>query len=115
METYLARHFNHGATLVNLFSWGTGDPSDPFRLATENGESIAAYRKFLTGQALVKTVVDGLPEKMQRLQVRMPLWLRAGGDPRLVQPLLEAMWAYLRANRPGDAEATMDRLLALIG
>lgn len=114
METYLARHFNHGATLVNLFSWGIGASDDPFRLATENAQAIAAYRKFLSGQALVKTVVDGLPEKMQRMVVRMPLWLQAGGDPSQVQPLLETMWAYLRANQPVEAEATIDRVLALI-
>jgi len=26
METYLARSFNHGATLVNVYSWGIGGP-----------------------------------------------------------------------------------------
>ena len=24
VETYLAKMFNHGATLVNIFSWGIG-------------------------------------------------------------------------------------------
>jgi hypothetical protein len=51
METYLARAFNHGAALVNVFSWGVGGPSvkktDPFRIVTEGDEALAAYRKFL--------------------------------------------------------------------
>ena len=50
METYLARHFNHGAVLVTVFAWGIGGPSmaeSPFRIATQGAEAIAAYRKFL--------------------------------------------------------------------
>ena len=54
METYLARMFNHGATLVNVFAWGMGGDafknSNPFRIATEGPEAIAAYRKFLNQQ-----------------------------------------------------------------
>lgn len=49
METYLARMFNHGATLVNIFGWGIGDKDNPFRMATEGADSIAAYQKFLKG------------------------------------------------------------------
>jgi hypothetical protein len=51
METYLARSFNHGATLVTLFSWGIGGPSmkntNPFRIVTEGPDALSAYRKFL--------------------------------------------------------------------
>jgi hypothetical protein len=51
METYLARSFNHGATLVTVYSWGVGGPSvattDPFRVVTQGSEAIAAYRKLL--------------------------------------------------------------------
>lgn len=50
METYLARHFNHGAALVTVFAWGIGGPSmaeSPFRIATQGAEAIAAYRRFL--------------------------------------------------------------------
>ncbi len=51
METYLARHFNHGAALVTIFSWGIGGPAvkstDPFRVVTEGPEALAAYRKLL--------------------------------------------------------------------
>lgn len=51
METYLARCFNHGATLVDLYSWGIGGPSmmdtNPFRVVTQGPDALATYRKFL--------------------------------------------------------------------
>lgn len=51
MESYLARSFNHGATLVNVFSWGVGGAAEaqtnPFRLVTQSPEALAAYRKLL--------------------------------------------------------------------
>ncbi len=52
METYLARSFNHGATLVNVYSWGIGGAAlkdtNPFRIVTEGPAALAAYRKFLS-------------------------------------------------------------------
>jgi hypothetical protein len=47
MEDYLARMFNHGATLTNVFGWGVGDSANLFCRAAESADSIAAYRKFL--------------------------------------------------------------------
>jgi hypothetical protein len=51
METYLARAFNHGATLVNVFGWGIGNPSmpmsNPFSIVTQGDDALTAYRKFL--------------------------------------------------------------------
>ena len=50
-ETYLARIFNHGGTLANLFgAFLDGNPSGP--TVTESAEAIAAYQKFLSGQTL---------------------------------------------------------------
>jgi hypothetical protein len=48
MEIYLAKMFNHGATLVNIFGWGVGGPQNMFQMTAESSASIAAYRKFLT-------------------------------------------------------------------
>ncbi len=52
MESYLARCFNHGATLVVVYSWGIGGPevrnTNPFRIATEGPDALATYRKFLS-------------------------------------------------------------------
>ena len=56
METYLAKLFNHHAALVNLFAWGIGGDANkqlPLRVATENSDALAAYRKFLGGETLV--------------------------------------------------------------
>jgi hypothetical protein len=118
MEIYLARHFNHGATLVNLFGWGVGDQTNPFRRATESAGSIAAYRKFLAGQPLVEAPVPsdyGLPAKVRRVEQQLLPWLNAGGDAKAAGPLIEEMWRLIRANRPSDAEEVVDRLLELIG
>lgn len=54
METYLARIFNHGGILVNLFSWGIGpvDPSNHITYETEGPTAITAYKKFLRGDVL---------------------------------------------------------------
>jgi hypothetical protein len=57
METYLARCFNHGATLVDVFGWGIGGTyvtNNPYRLATEDPDALEAYRKFLNGQTLAE-------------------------------------------------------------
>jgi hypothetical protein len=44
-ETYLARIFNHGGTLANLF--GGFVASGGYALATDSDDAAAAYRKFL--------------------------------------------------------------------
>jgi hypothetical protein len=53
-ETYLARSFNHGAGLVNLFGGFQGAGAGEFGRSTESGEAIAAYRTFLRGDHLVE-------------------------------------------------------------
>ena len=51
-ETYLGKLFNHGARLVNIFGGWQGESAGPFRQATESGQALAAYRKFLRGEQL---------------------------------------------------------------
>ena len=81
METYLARLFNHGAVLVNVFGWGIGPADNGFRQAAQNTEAIAAYRKFLRGAALVEgpvtaNILERLPTKIHRIQAELPAWVR---------------------------------------
>jgi len=60
MESYLAKMFNHGASLVNIFAWGVGgdeERNSPFRVATESAEAIAAYKKFLRGEPLKEETI----------------------------------------------------------
>ena len=62
METYLGRMFNHGAVMVNIFSWGIGGEAmrnNFFRQATENPEALAAYAKFLRRETLVESAPTG--------------------------------------------------------
>ena len=53
-ETYLAKSFNHGAKIVNLFGGFQGDAVGEFRRATESEQALAAYRKFLQGDLLIE-------------------------------------------------------------
>lgn len=54
MESYMARHFNHGCTLLNLFAFNLrGDPfTNAINDAVENAEALSAYKKFLSGAEL---------------------------------------------------------------
>lgn len=54
METYLAKHYNYGASMVNLFAFGLRGDSfvNAINDATEGPEAIKAYRKFLNGEKL---------------------------------------------------------------
>jgi hypothetical protein len=53
-ETYLARSFNHGARIVDLFGGFQGPGTGEFGRSTESEQAIAAYRKFLQGDPLVE-------------------------------------------------------------
>ena len=55
MERYLGSLFNHGAVLVNIFGWGVGPESNPFRKIAESDSAIHAYRRFLRGEELAET------------------------------------------------------------
>jgi hypothetical protein len=94
MEDYLARMFNHGATLTNVFGWGVGDEDNVFRRATESEQALAAYRKFLRGvrlneKPLAQSYRSGpsvLQTRMRALPGRIESYQRAGGDLSLIEP-----------------------------
>ncbi len=56
MESYLARHYNHGASMVNIFAFGLrgGAILDKLNDAVQGPEAITAYREFLRGKVLVE-------------------------------------------------------------
>ncbi|MGB5698215.1 hypothetical protein, partial [Muriicola sp.] len=56
MESYLARHYNHGASMVNIFAFGLrgGTIIDKLNDAVQGPEAITAYREFLSGKILVE-------------------------------------------------------------
>ncbi len=52
MEQYLAAVFNHGGAYVDLFGWGDAGGTNTFAMAVAGTDAIAAYQKFLRGDAL---------------------------------------------------------------
>lgn len=54
MESYLARHYNHGAKIVNLFAFGIrgGSFVNTLNDAVQGPEAIKAYGEFLAGKVL---------------------------------------------------------------
>jgi hypothetical protein len=124
METYLAKMFNHGATLVDIFSWGVGGDANKnmdFRVVTEGPEALEAYRKFLKGAPLIEapieaqTLMERLPAKIHRIQKELPAWIEKGGDKTKAMPLMQKLDASLKARQPEAAEKTADAILELIG
>jgi len=54
MESYLARHYNYGCSLVNIFAFQVrGDPfTDALNDVSQGADALAAYKKFLGGGIL---------------------------------------------------------------
>jgi len=119
METYLARLFDRGAKLVTIFGWGLGDKDYVFRKAAENPTALEAYRKFLSGQALVEgpvspTILDRLPQKIARVQSELPGWVQRNGGQAKVKQLTDVLTAAMETGDPVGVEAAADAILALI-
>jgi hypothetical protein len=122
METYLGRMINHGAVLVNIFSWGIGGEAmrdNFFRKATENPEALAAYAKFLRHSPLVETAPTGFSSeafqgKMRRIQKELPGWVQRTGKQAQAMPLAEKLQACLKDRKWLEADKVADELLSLI-
>ena len=120
MEGYLGNLFNHGARLVNVFGWGVGDTGNPFRKVAEADASIAAYRKFLKGEALREDPMPApeipsaaLPEKMRTIQQRLPAYVDQNGPAR-VSSLMERLNQQMKQQKFEQAEKTADEILQII-
>ena len=122
METYLAKMFNHGATLVNVYSWGIGGEANrnmSFRVVTEGEEALGAYRKFLKGDPLIEgqttlTLMERLPPKIHRIQEELPAWMPKTGNTQAAA-LMQQMQEQLKARNFEEAEKTADSMLRLLG
>ncbi len=127
METYLAKMFNHGATLVNIFSWGIGGEANKnmsFRVVTEGEEALRAYRKFLSGKPLIEaktealTLLERLPPKIHRIQRELPAWIqKAVNKPKAAEAmaLMQQLERHLKAKDFDNVEKTADSILKMIG
>ena len=119
METYLGNLFNRGAALVNIFGWGVGDSSNPFRKVAENENAIRAYQKFFRGEPLAEERENTqIPSpqffsKLQKLQKELPLYLAQHGSGK-VGTLYTALNQQLDAKRFIEAEKSMDELFKII-
>ncbi len=122
METYLGRMFNHGAVMVNIFSWGIGGEAmrnNFFRRATENPEALAAYAKFLRHETLVETAPTGfsaaaLQDKMHRIQRELPAWVQKSGQQAKMMPLTQKLNAFLKDRKWQDVDKVADEILSLM-
>jgi hypothetical protein len=119
MENYLARMFNHGATLTNVFGW---DIPNVFRQAAGNPAAIDAYRKFLRGARLDESPLDqSSSSEVSRLRTfvrtlpdRIQSYLRAGGKMGVVQPMLGELDQNLKAGQFDAIKRDMDQIEATI-
>ena len=121
METYLGRMFNHGAVMVNIFSWGIGGEAmrnNFFRRATENPEALAAYAKFLRRETLVETSTGfsaaAFQDKMHRIQRELPVWVQKSGQQAQVMPLTEKLATLIKERKWHEADNVADELLLLM-
>ena len=122
METYLGRMFNHGAVMVNVFSWGIGGElmrDNFFRRATENPEALAAYAKFLRHATLVEIAPTGFSseafrDKMHRIQKELPEWVQRSGKEAKAMPLTQKLQAFIKDRKWQEADKVADELLGLM-
>jgi len=125
METYLAKMFNHGATLITIFSWGIGGEAHKnmsYRLCTEGEEELKAYRKFLRGEPLIEGVTvaglqERLPLKVHKIQAEFPAWMqKADPDAKAkAAALMQKLQAQAKGRDPQALEQTADAILTLMG
>lgn len=124
METYLAKMFNHGGTLVNIYSWGIGGEANKnmsFRVVTEGEEALRAYRKFLKGDPLIEvktealTLLERLPPKIQKIQKELPAWIQRTGNTDKAAALMQELKEHLNAKNFEEAEKTADSILKMVG
>ncbi len=124
IETYLGKMFNHGAVIVNIFSWGMGGEAEKnnfFRRATEGEEAISAYKKFLAGKPLVEqkrsaSAFDpkAFQSKIQTIQQQIPQWLQKTKRPDLIQPMMQKLDALIKSNNFSEANKQADQILKLL-
>jgi hypothetical protein len=125
METYLAKVFNHGGTLVNIFAWGIGGEAMKkmdFRRVTEGDDALHAYRKFLKGEPLIEapltaSLMDRLPPKIHKIQKELPAWMEKADpeDKQKAAALMQKMGERLKAKELDEVEKTADSILKLMG
>ncbi len=125
METYLGRLFNHGAVMVNIFSWGIGGERERgknmFRRATESDAALMAYRKFLRSEPLIEEAGSAtafsparFKEKIEKIQAALPPWAQRTGNVAKAQWMMQKLDGQIKAHEFQRADATADEILRMI-
>ncbi len=127
IETYLAKMFNHGGALVNIFAWGIGGEAMKhmdYRQVTEGEDALQAYRKFLKGEPLVEakdeglSLFDRLPPKIHQIQKELPAWIEKTADKEKAAQaaaLMQVMQTHLKAKKLDETEKAADAILKMMG
>jgi hypothetical protein len=125
MESYLAQMFNHGAVMVNIFSWGIGGEAERdknmFRRVTENNEALNSYKKFLTGQTLKESPRPHgfspirFQAKVSKLQAMVPQWISKTHRPDLIKPKMQQLDQLIKTKEYEQAEKLADEMLKFVG
>ncbi len=118
-ETYLAWHYNHGASLVAINMGATGtELTSRLETSAFSAHSIAAYRKFLKGDKLQeKPISADLPQlrirrKMNMLQAGFRKWQAEGRDPTpIARWVEERLPTLMRDGKLAEAEAVIDEAI----
>jgi hypothetical protein len=122
MESYLAKMFNHGAVLTNIFSWGIGGEAQRhnfFRVATENPEALGAYAKFLRDETLVETTAHGFSsadfqDKMHRIQAELPGWAQKTGRQADAMSFMQKVKSLMQEKKWAEADKAADEVIGLM-
>ena len=111
-ETYLAKHFNHGAVLVNLFGWET---PNQFGESVREESAIAAYTKFLKNERLVDAgAIEGLEDsEIVITQENVRAYLKNGGSREIIKKL-KLLETYKEQKKIEEAKALYKEIEAML-
>ena len=128
MREYLARHFDHGATIVVMNSGATSaELTAQLTKAMWSEAAVAAYREALGTQApasapVVKpaetrnspaTDIEArIERKIRNVHSMLERLAQQGGDPTPYRREMREVETLLRSGRPTDAERQLDDILA---
>jgi hypothetical protein len=126
-ETYLAKLFNHGARIVNVFSAWQGLKSR-YTLVSESDEAVAAYRKFLKGGQLVETAsvsetrpadavvdTDDLRSRVEALPKKLEKYHQGSGDMRNFQEDIKSLDSMIKSGSTEEVIKLLDRIESRLG
>jgi hypothetical protein len=123
-EMFLSWHFNHGATVMVINTADTSAGGQVIAKSIWWPESIAAYKKFLSGQPLSEAAaISGkasafqeFQAKVAKIQANLPAYLQAHpADQAKLTALADQLAKYQTAEDYESANQTADAILKIVG